>query len=48
MSQELPGEPSKIKSFSGNAQGLSLRFEAPDAEEIPVSRAYVPQIKAAL
>ncbi|MBK9413892.1 MAG: LytTR family transcriptional regulator DNA-binding domain-containing protein [Bacteroidetes bacterium] len=38
----------KIKSFSGNAQGLSLRFEAPDAEEIPVSRAYVPQIKAAL
>ena len=38
----------KIKSFSGNAQGLSLKLEAGDAEEIPVSRSYVPQIKASL
>ena len=38
----------KIKSFSGNAQGLSLKFEAEIGEEIPVSRSYVPQIKAAL
>jgi hypothetical protein len=38
----------KVKSFSGNAQGLSLKFEAANVEEIPVSRAYVPEIKAAL
>lgn len=38
----------KIKSFSGNAQGLSLRLDVKDSEEIPVSRSYVSQIKTAL
>lgn len=37
-----------IASFSGNAQGLSLRFKEENTEEIPVSRSYVDQIKAAL
>ena len=38
----------KIESFSGNAQGLTLKLTAPDKEEIPVSRAYVASIKASL
>lgn len=38
----------KIKSFSGNAQGLSLKFNLENAEEVPVSRSYVSEIKAAL
>ncbi|HCS21543.1 MAG TPA: hypothetical protein DIW47_13450 [Bacteroidetes bacterium] len=37
-----------IASFSGNAQGLSLRLKSETAEDIPVSRTYVAQIKAAL
>lgn len=38
----------KIDSFSGNAQGLNLRLQAENLYEIPVSRTYVPEIKAAL
>ncbi len=37
-----------IASFSGNAQGLSLQFKTEGLEEIPVSRAFVPEIKANL
>ncbi len=31
-----------------DAQGLSLKFEGANVEEIPVSRSYVAEIKAAL
>lgn len=37
-----------VKSFSGNAQGLNLKFDEKTMEEIPVSRAYVPEIKSGL
>ncbi len=38
----------QVKSFSGNAQGLSLQFQDAQIEEIPVSRAFVASIKSAL
>lgn len=38
----------KIKSFSGNAQGLQLHLSIEMEEVIPVSRAYVSAIKSAI
>lgn len=38
----------QVASFSGNAQGLSLQFKTSGVEDIPVSRTYVPEIKANL
>lgn len=38
----------EIRSFSGNAQGLTLHFNATSELEVPVSRAYVSEIKTQL
>ncbi|MEQ8907731.1 MAG: LytTR family DNA-binding domain-containing protein [Vicingaceae bacterium] len=38
----------QVESFSGNAQGLSLRLKNSNTLSIPVSRSYVKEIKAVL
>jgi len=38
----------QVSSFSGNAQGLKLKFREADGAEVPVSRKYVKPIKAFL
>lgn len=38
----------QVAKFSGNAQGLALQFEQDPSIKVPVSRAYVKEIKAKL